>query len=94
MQNQGNAFCLRISGKNQGIRLILETIREISGKSCFGSFNKSISYHAEKLARKQILQIMNQLNHSDMNSSCLILKESFIEISFKACELNDSSIQL
>ena len=33
---------------------------------------------------------MNQLNHSDMNSSCLILKESFIEIIFKACESNDS----
>ena len=44
----------------------------------------------KKLATKQILQIMNQLNHSDMNSSCLILKESFIEISFKACESNDS----
>ena len=92
MQNQGNAFCLKISGKNQGIRLILETIREISGKLCFGSFNKSISYHAEKLARKQILQIMNQLNHSDMNTSYLILKESFIYIRFKVCESNDFSI--
>ena len=45
----------------------------------------------KKLA-KQILQIMNQLNHSDMNSSCLILKRSFIEISFKASESNDFSI--
>ena len=36
----------------------------------------------------------NEPNHSNMNSSCLILKESFIEISFKACESNDSSIQL
>ena len=48
----------------------------------------------KKLATKQILQIMNQLNHSDMNSSCLILKERFIEISFKACESNKSSTQL
>ena len=35
---------------------------------------------------------MNQLNHSDMNSSCLILKGSFIEISLKASESSDSSI--
>ena len=41
----------------------------------------------KKLA-KQILQIMNQLNHSDS----FILKRSFIEISFKASESNDFSI--
>ena len=37
---------------------------------------------------------MNQLNYSDMNSSCLILKESFTEISFKTFESNGSSFQL
>ena len=27
-KNQGNGFCLKISGKNQGIRLMLETVSE------------------------------------------------------------------
>ena len=66
----------------------------MSGKLCFCFFNQSISQYAEKLARKQILQIMNQLNHSDMNFSCLILKESLTEISFKACASNDFFIKL
>ena len=34
----------------------------------------------KKLATKQILQIMNQLNHSDMNSSCLILKRDSLKL--------------
>ena len=29
-RNQGNVFCLKILGKNQGIQLMLETIREIN----------------------------------------------------------------
>ena len=36
-KNQGNAFCIEISGKRQGIRLILEAIREIA---CLHRFNK------------------------------------------------------
>ena len=32
-KNQGNGLCLKISGKNQAIQLMLEIIREVSRKT-------------------------------------------------------------
>ena len=46
--------------ENQEIALLLQTIREISGKLCLWFFSKGISSYAEKLAKKKTNSANNE----------------------------------
>ena len=97
------------SGKNEGNVFCRKNIREKSGDSTNsrdnqGNIREIVSLFFQKidvlLCRKTKKKTNSandepiKLFRHEFYPSCLILKESFIEISFKACELNDSSIQL